>query len=230
MTQAVQAGKVSEKRVTSFIAQTYLLMSFGLLITAIVSTWVSTNLELLWRISTNLWIAFGLFILQIVIVVALSAKVMDLNAGAAALMFFFYAALTGLTISTIFLVYTQEQIASVFWITAGTFFISSLVGFVLKIDLAKTGGIIFMLLCGWSLAWLFSLIFSPNSSFNWTLNFIGIALFVGLTAWDAAAIKQMAQQLDDHPARGGLIVLGALKLYLDFINLFLLLLRASSRN
>ena len=230
MTQAVQAGKVSEKRVTSFIAQTYLLMSFGLLITAIVSTWVSTNLELLWKISTNLWIAFGLFILQIVIVVALSAKVMDLNAGAAALMFFFYAALTGLTISTIFLVYTQEQIASVFWITAGTFFISSLVGFVLKIDLAKTGGIIFMLLCGWSLAWLFSLIFSPNSSFNWTLNFLGIALFVGLTAWDAAAIKQMAQQLDDHPARGGLIVLGALKLYLDFINLFLLLLRASSRN
>jgi len=229
MAQAVQANTVSDSRVRSFIAQTYLLMSVGLLVTAIVSTWVSTNLQLLWKINSNLWIVFGLFILQIGIVIALSAKIMDLNAGAAALMFFLYAALTGLTISAIFLVYSSEQIASVFWITAGTFFISSLVGFIFKIDLAKTGGILFMLLAGWTLAWIFSLIFSPASSFNWTLNFIGIALFVGLTAWDAAAIKQMGQQLDTHPARGGLMVLGALKLYLDFINLFLLILRASSR-
>jgi FtsH-binding integral membrane protein len=103
------------------------------------------------------------------------------------------------------------------------------VGFVIKIDLAKTGGILFMLLCGWMLAWFFSFFFYPNSNFNWTLNFIGIALFVGLTAWDTAALKAMALQLDDHPARGGLMVLGALKLYLDFINLFLLMLRASNR-
>ena len=229
MTQAVQATTVSEPRIRSFIAQTYLLMSIGLLVTALVSTWVSTNLELLWKISTNPGIAFGLFILQIIIVVAISAKVMDLNAGVAALLFFFYAALTGLTISTIFLVYSSQQIASVFWITAGTFFVSSIAGFIFKIDLAKTGGILFMLLCGWSLAWIFSLIFSPASSFNWTLNFIGIALFVGLTAWDAAAIREMGQKLDSHPARGGLMVLGALKLYLDFINLFLLILRASNR-
>ncbi len=233
MAQAVQANQVntvSDSRVKSFIAQTYLLMSIGLLVTAVVSTWVSTNVELLWKVSTNPWIAFGLFMIQIVIVVALSAKIMDLSTGAAALLFFLYAALTGVTISTIFLLYSGEMIASVFWITAGTFFISSIAGFVFKIDLAKTGGIMFMLLAGWSLAWIFSLIFASNSTFNWTLNFIGIALFVGLTAWDAAAIKQMAQKLDSHPARGGLIVLGALKLYLDFINLFLLILRASSRN
>ncbi|NJN54558.1 MAG: Bax inhibitor-1/YccA family protein [Anaerolineae bacterium] len=148
---------------------------------------------------------------------------------AAALLFLVYAALTGLTLSTIFLVYSQAQISSVFWITAGTFLITSLVGFVIKIDLAKTGGILFMLLCGWSLAWIMSFIFWPDSNFNWTLNFVGIALFVGLTAWDTAALKVMAQQLDTHPARGGLMVLGALKLYLDFINLFLLLLRASNR-
>ena len=228
-TQAVRAGSVSESKVRSFIAQTYLLMAIGLLVTAIVSTWVTTNLSLLWKINTNPWIAFGLFIIQIVIVVALSAKVMDMSPGAAALLFFFYAALTGLTISSIFLVYSSQSIASVFWITAGTFFVSSVAGFVFKIDLAKTGGIMFMLLTGWTLAWFFSLLFSPGSSFNWTLNFIGIAIFVGLTAWDAAAIKQMAQQVDTHPARGGLIVLGALKLYLDFINLFLLILRAANR-
>ncbi|MCP4360618.1 MAG: Bax inhibitor-1/YccA family protein [Chloroflexi bacterium] len=227
--QAVQTGTVSEPRVLRFMAQIYLLMSVGLLITALVSTWVSTNPRLLLRLNTSPGLAFGLFIIQIVIVIALSAKIMDMNTGAAALLFFFYAALTGLTISFIFLIYTSEQISSVFWITAGTFFITSLVGFILKIDLAKTGGILFMLLCGWSLAWLFSIIFSPASNFNWTLNFIGIALFVGLTAWDTAALKKMGQQLDTHPARGGLIVLGALKLYLDFINLFLLLLRASSR-
>ena len=229
MTQAIQAGTVSEHRVQRFMAQIYFLMAIGLLITAIVSTWVSTNLDLLWKISTNPGIAFGLFILQIIIVVALSASVMRLNTGVAALLFLFYAALTGLTISTIFLIYTSEQISSVFWITAGTFFITSLVGFVIKIDLAKTGGILFMLLCGWTLAWFFSFFFYPSSNFNWTLNFIGIALFVGLTAWDTAALKTMAQQLDDHPSRGGLMVLGALKLYLDFINLFLLILRASNR-
>lgn len=229
MTQAVQVGAVSEKRVARFLAQIYLLMAAGLVVTALVSTWVTTNLELLWRISTNPWIAWGLFLLQIFIVVGLSAAVMRLNPGVAALLFFVYAALTGLTISTIFLIYSQAQIASVFWITAGTFLVTSIVGLVINIDLAKTGGILFMLLCGWSLAWLFSWLFWPDSNFNWTLNFLGIALFVGLTAWDTAALKTMAHQLDNHPARGGLMVLGALKLYLDFINLFLLLLRASSR-
>ncbi len=229
MAHSVQAAAVSDTRVARFMAQVYLLMAAGLVITALVSTWVGANLELLWRISTNPWIGWGLFLLQIFIVVALSASVMRLNPGVAALLFFVYAALTGFTISTIFLIYSQQQIASVFWITAGTFLVTSIVGFVIKIDLAKTGGILFMLLCGWSLAWIFSLIFWPDSNFNWTLNFFGIALFVGLTAWDTAALKAMAQQLDNHPARGGLMVLGALKLYLDFINLFLLLLRAANR-
>ncbi len=229
MARAVQTSTVSDTRVARFMAQVYLMMAAGLVITALVSTWVSTNLELLWRISTNPWIGWGLFLVQIFIVVALSAAVMRLNPGVAALLFFIYAALTGFTISTIFLIYSQQQIASVFWITAGTFLVTSIVGFVIKLDLAKSGGILFMLLCGWSLAWVFSLIFWPDSNFNWTLNFLGIALFVGLTAWDTAALKAMAQQLDDHPARGGLMVLGALKLYLDFINLFLLILRASNR-
>lgn len=230
MTQARQNSIVSDTRVARFMAQVYFMMSIGLLVTALVSTWVATNLQLLWRINTNPWIGFGLFIIQIILVVALSAKVMDMNVGAAAILFLLYAALTGLTISSIFLVYSNQQIASVFWITAGTFFVTSIVGFVIKIDLAKTGGILFMLLCGWTLAWFFSFFFWPNSNFNWGLNFLGIALFVGLTAWDTASLKQIAQQMDTHPARGGLIVIGALKLYLDFINLFLLILRASSRN
>lgn len=230
MARARQSSTIGDDRVARFMAQVYFMMAIGLLVTALVSTWVATDLKTLWRINTNPWIGFGLFIIQIVLVVALSARVMDMKPAVAAILFLIYAALTGLTISSIFLVYSNQQIASVFWITAGTFFVTSIVGFVIKLDLTKSGGILFMLLCGWSLAWLFSLLFWPTSNFNWSLNFLGIALFVGLTAWDTASMKQIAQQMDTHPARGGLIIIGALKLYLDFINLFLLILRASSRN
>ena len=222
-------GTVSEEKINRFLGQVYLVMAVGLVVTGVVSMWAADNLRFQWRLATNPWIAFGLFIVQIVVVVALSASVMRLSTAAAALLFLLYAGLTGLTLSSIFLVYAQEDISSVFWITAGTFFVTSLVALLLKRDLSGGGAVLLMLLLGWIIAWTFSIIFFPNSNFNWVLNFVGIALFVGLTAHDTQKIKQMGQQLDDHPARGGLMVLGALTLYLDFINLFLLLLRARSR-
>jgi FtsH-binding integral membrane protein len=153
---------------------------------------------------------------------------MRMSAGVAALLFFLYSALTGVTLSSIFVVYSKQDISSVFWIAAGTFFLTSLFGLVLKRDMSSAGNVLFMLLLGWVIAWAFSWLF-PWSNFNWALNYLGIALFVGLTAWDAQRLKQIGQQMDSHPARGGLVVLGALTLYLDFINLFLLLLRASRR-
>ena len=223
------APSISAARTNNFVAQVYLLMGLGLVVTALVSVAVSNNLNLLLRLNTNPWIAFGLFVVQIFLVVAISASVMRMSAGAAGLLFLIYSALTGLTISSIFLVYTSEQISSVFWITSGTFVITGLVGLVTKRDLSAAGNALFMLLLGWVIAWTFSLFF-PASNFNWFLNFAGIALFVGLTAYDSNKIRQIGEQIDQHPARGGLIVLGALTLYLDFINLFLLLLRASSRN
>lgn len=229
MTTHQAAGTVSESRVNSFLAQVYLLMAIGLVITALVATWVSTNLRFQYRLITSPGLAFGLFILQIIIVVGLSASVMRLSAGVAALLFLIYSALTGLTFSSLFLVYTNEQIASVFWVAAGMFLLMSLVGLLLKRDMSGAGGILLMLLLGWIVAWFFSTLFHL-SEINWLLTFVGIALFAGLTAWDTQRLKQMGQQLDSHPARGGLIVMGALSLYLDFINLFLLLLRASSRN
>lgn len=227
-TSTARPTVVPETRINTFLAQTYLLMSFGLLITGIVASWTASNLNLLLRLSTSPWIAFGLFIVQIAVVVALSAAALRLAPAMAGLLFILYAALTGLTISSIFLVYTQEQIASVFWISAGTFFITSLFGLVFKRDLSSSGNVLFMLLLGWTIAWLFSWLF-PYSNFNWVLTYIGIALFVGLTAYDSQRLKQIGQQLDSHPARGGLMVIGALTLYLDFINLFLLILRASRR-
>jgi FtsH-binding integral membrane protein len=229
MTQATAVGTVSEERINRFLAQVYLVMTLGLVVTGVVSMWAADNLRLQWRLATNPWIAFGLFIVQIIVVVALSAAAMRLSTGAAVLLFLLYAALTGLTLSTIFLVYAQEDISSVFWITAGTFFLTSLVGLLLKRDLSGGGTVLLMLLLGWVVAWTFSIIFFPDSNVNWVLNFVGIAIFVGLTAHDTQRLKQIGQQVDNHPARGGLAVVGALTLYLDFINLFLLLLRARSR-
>jgi FtsH-binding integral membrane protein len=210
------------------MAQVYLLMSVGMIVTALVATWVTGNLALQYTLLSSPMLAFGLFILQIIIVVALSASVMRLSPGVAALLFLVYAALTGLVISSIFLVYSQQQIASVFWVSAGMFLLMSLVGLFTKRDLSGAGGILLMLLLGWIVAWFFSALFNL-SNVNWALTFVGIALFAGLTAWDTQRLKQMGQQLDDHPAKGGLAVLGALTLYLDFINLFLLMLRASRR-
>ena len=228
MTSATAVAPIDGVRINRFLAQVYLVMSLGLLVTAVVSTWVSTNLELLIRINTSPWFAFGLFILQLIIVVSLSAAIMRLSPGVAFLLFLFYSALTGVTISSIFLIYAQEQISSIFWITAGTFFLTSMVGLVLKRDFSGGGNVLFMLLMGWIIAWFFSFLFNL-SNVNWLLTFVGIALFVALTAWDTQRLKQIGQQLDNHPAGNGLVVLGALTLYLDFINLFLLLLRAAGR-
>ena len=232
MAQAAVAP-ASETRVNTFLAQVYLLMFVGLAITGVVSLWVSTNLQFQVRLFTSPFLGWGLFILQIIVVVALGARVMSMSTGAAALLFLLYAALVGLTISSIFLLYSSQQIYSVFFITSATFLVTSVVGLVIKKDMSGAGHFLFMLLTGWVLAWLaswlFSWLFTPLTNINWALNYIGIAIFVGLTAWDTQQLKKIGQQIGSHPARGGLVVVGALKLYLDYINLFLLLLRASNR-
>ena len=228
MAQAATATPANEAKVNKFIAQVYLLMFVGLAVTGLISLWVSQSLQFQINLFTNPWLGWGLFILQIIIVVAFAASLMRLSTGAAALLFLFYAALTGLSLSSIFLLYSGEQIASVFFLTSGTFLISGLVGLLIKRDMSGAGNFLFMLLLGWTLAWILSWIF-PFSNFNWALNYIGIAIFVGLTAWDTQQLRKLGNQIGDRPARGSLVVIGALKLYLDYINLFLLMLRASRR-
>lgn len=234
MAQAAAVKPVSEARINTFLAQVYLLMFLGLAVTGVVSLWVSENLRFQFRLFTNPWLGWGLFILQIIVVAALAARVMSMSAGTATLLYLLYAALTGLTLSSIFLLYSNEQIYSVFFITSGTFLVTSVVGLVIKKDMSGSGHFLFMLLTGWLLAWLASWLFQwlfavDFTNVNWALNYIGIAIFVGLTAWDTQQLKKLGQQIGSHPARGGLVVIGALKMYLDYINLFLLLLRASNR-
>jgi FtsH-binding integral membrane protein len=228
------AAPAAETKVNTFLAKVYLLMFVGLAITGVVSYWVSTNTEFESRLATNPALGWGLFILQVILVHFISVRVMKIAPGAAALLFLLYAALTGLAISAIFLLYSTDQIYTVFIITSATFLVTGLIGMVIKKDMSGAGHFLFMLLTGWFLAWLASWLFSwltgeALTNINWALNFIGIAIFVALTAWDTNQLKKIGQQIDDHPHGGGLVVIGALKLYLDYINLFLLLLRARSR-
>jgi uncharacterized protein len=220
------APTISAVKFNRFLAGVYLVMAAGLVITALVATWVSTNEVLLLRIATSPWFAWTLFLIQIFIVVALSAAVMRLSPGVAFLLFLGYSALTGLTISTIFLYYSQSTIAYTFWVTAGMFLFASLVGFFIKRDLSGMGMFLLLALMGWIFASFFTWFFA-SPGLNQAMNFTGILLFAGLTVYDTQRLKIMASQLEGKQGMGGMMVLGALALYLDFINLFLLLLRTS---
>jgi len=229
MARATTMQAASEVRFNRFLAGVYLVMAVGLAVTALVSSWVSTNEALLFRLATSPWLAFGLFLLQIGIVVALSAAVTRLSPFAALLLFLGYAALTGVTISWIFIYYSQSTIAYTFWVTAGMFLFSSGVGFFIKRDLGGIGMFLLLALMGWMFAWILVWFFPFSPGLNQAMNFTGILLFAALTVWDTQRLKLLSAQLEGKRGMGGMIVVGALALYLDFINLFLLLLRTSRR-
>ena len=229
MAQAKATPVTSEARFNRFLALVYLVMAVGMAITAWVASSVYTNEDLMKRILFSPWFAFGLFMLQIVIVVWLSAAVMRMSPGLALLLFLIYSALTGLALSSIFIYYSQSQIAYTFWVAAGMFLFSSIVGFFIKGDLSGVGRFLMLALLGWLFGWIFVLFFPTSPGLNQVMNFSGILLFAGLTVWDTNRLRQLSTQLEGKQGMGGLVVIGALALYLDFINLFLLLLRTSRR-
>lgn len=229
MAQARIIPATSEVRFNRFLALVYLVMAVGMVITAWVATSVSTNQDLMKRILIDPWFAFGLFMLQIIVVVWLSAAVTRMAPGVALLLFLIYSALTGLALSSIFIYYSQSSIAYTFWVTAGMFFFGSIVGFFIRGDLSAVGRFLMLALLGWLFGWIFVLFFPLSPELNQLMNFTGILLFAGLTVWDTNRLKQLSTQLEGKQGMGGLVVIGALALYLDFINLFLLLLRTSRR-
>jgi FtsH-binding integral membrane protein len=210
-----------------YMAWIYLTMALGLAITAVVSQGVYANEDLMRRILFNPWFAFGLFMLQIFLVVAISAAVMRLSPGVAFLLFLLYSALTGVALSSIFIYYSQSTIFYTFWMAAGMFLFCSVVGLFIKRDLSGLGLFLLLALMGWTfglfLTWFFP--FAPG--LNQLINFTGILLFAALAVWDTQRLKVLTSQLEGSRSRGGIVVVGALALYLDFINLFLLLLRTS---
>jgi len=229
MTQARVIPATSAVRFNRFLAAVYLVMALGMAITALVASAVSQNPDLMKRILYYPWFTFGLFLLQIIVVVWLSAAVMRMKPAVALLLFLIYSALTGLALSSIFIYYSQTTIAYTFWVTAGMFLFGSIVGFFIKGDMSGVGRFLMLALLGWMFGWIFVLFFPLSTGLNQAMNFTGILLFAGLTVWDTNRLKQLSADLEGKQGMGGLVIIGALALYLDFINLFLLLLRTSRR-
>ena len=205
MAQAKAIPATSTVRFNRFLALVYLVMAAGMTITALVSSAVSTNEELMKRILFYPWFTFGLFILQIVVVVMLGAAVTRLSPGVAFLLFLLYAALTGLVISSIFIYYSQTTIAYTFWVTAGMFLFGSVVGLFIKGDMTNVGRFLMLVLLGW----IFVLFFPLSPGLNQAMNFTGILLFAGLTVWDTNRLKELSTQLEGKQGVGGLVVIGA---------------------
>ncbi|MBI3999022.1 MAG: Bax inhibitor-1/YccA family protein [Candidatus Omnitrophica bacterium] len=217
---------VSER---SFLSQVYFWMAMGLALTGVVAGWMAINPSLVVGLMRNTGFFVILALLQIGLVFWLSSQVMNLSLTTATVGFSIYATLNGVLFSSIFLVYTSASIASTFLITAGMFGAISLYGFATKRDLTSIGSYAFMGLIGVIIASVLNWFFK-SPAFYWIITYIGIAVFVGLTAYDTQKLKLIHQQgFSSGELMKKVALLGALTLYLDFINLFLLLLRVMGR-
>lgn len=220
--QAVEAPYSSELT-RKFLLNVYNWMAMGLAVTGLIAFGVAGS-QFSYTLASSPMLYFGLAIVQIGIVFGLSAAINKIPSGVAIGAFFLYSALTGLTFSIIFLVFTGASIASTFLICAGMFAAVSVFGYVTKRDLSKVGTYMFMALIGLIIASVVN-IFLQSSTLTWIMSIVGVIVFTGLTAYDTQKIKQMSQSTDFDSEQGKkAAVLGALALYLDFINLFMFLL------
>lgn len=224
MNQQISVAQ-QEQAIKSFLPRVYIWMTLGLLVTAAVAWTTATNDTLQNLIFGNGFVVIGLFIAQIALVIALSAAINKLSPPVALLIFFAYSALTGLVFSSIFLLYTGSSIAATFVATAGMFGVMSIVGLTTGMDLTRIGNIAFMALIGIIIASVIN-IFLASSVLSTIISIVGVLVFIALIARDSQRLKVMAAQVDVNSDQGQKAsILGALVLYLDFINLFLFLLR-----
>ncbi len=210
----------------TYMAQVYGWMTCGLLLTAFISWYAANTPAVMELVFANRVTFIGLIIAQLAVVFVLSGLVHKLSGAVATGLFMLYSALTGLTLASIFLAYTYASIASTFFITAGMFGVMSFWGYTTKRDLSKMGSILFMALIGLLLASLVNF-WLKSPALMWAITYIGVLVFVGLTAWDTQKLKAIGEQIDvrDKENLRRYSIMGALTLYLDFINLFLMLLR-----
>ena len=208
----------------ALMSKVYLWMTLALVVTGMTAYYVASTPAILYAIVSNQIAFWGLFIGELVLVFVLSSRIMSLSFVTASLMFVIYSIMNGVFFSFILLAYTEQSIATTFLITAGTFGAMSLFGFVTKRDLSTMGRILFMLLIGLLIATVVN-IFMKAEGLTLILNYAGVVIFVGLTAYDTQSIKQMLQEHGDKEGAEKIALLGSLSLYLDFINLFIYLLR-----
>ena len=211
------------ERVTAFLRKVYGWMSAGLAITALVALQVADSPAIVRSLVSNQLLFFGLILAELGLVFFLSARADRIAPGTATALFVAYAALNGVTLSFVLLAYTGESVASTFVVAAGMFGAMALFGSTTKRSLAGFGQFLYMGLIGVVLASLVG-IFWHNDAIQFVISAVGVLVFTGLAAWDAQRMKQMALAVPEGQA-GSFAIVGALALYLDFINLFLFLLR-----
>lgn len=214
----------------ALMRKVYVWMTLALVLTGITAYGVASSPGLMMTIFQTPAIMWGLIIAELAIVTAISAAINRLSLTTATLLFVLYSVLNGATFSLIFAVYTMSSIANVFFITAGTFGVMAAYGYFTKRDLSSWGKLLLMALIGLIIATLVNVFLVKSSGFDLILSYAGVLIFVGLTAYDTQKIKQMlAMQTDMGEGAQKVALLGALSLYLDFINLFLYLLRIFGR-
>jgi hypothetical protein len=217
------AAAATAERVTAFLRKVYGWMFVGLGVTAAVAVGVAGSPALVQAIFGNRILFFGLIIAELGLVFYLSARVNKLAPATASGLFLLYSALNGATLAMIFLAFTGTSIATTFFVTAGMFGALALYGSTTKRSLAGVGQFVFMGLIGVVLASLVGM-FVKSEGLQFVISIVGVIVFTGLTAWDAQRLKAMAVAVPEGQS-GSYAVVGALSLYLDFINLFLFMLR-----
>ena len=215
----------------ALMRKVYVWMTLALVITGFTAYGVASSPGIMSAIVANRALMWGMLIAEFALVFYVTARIDRLSLTTATMLFVLYSVLNGATLSVIFLAYTMQSIASVFFITAGTFAAMSLIGYFTKTDLSSLGKILMMALIGLIIATLVNVFLIKSGGFSLIISYVGVLIFVGLTAYDTQKIKMMLVQADDVTEEAQKIALmGSLSLYLDFINLFLYLLRIFGGN
>lgn len=203
----------------------YTWMTLALVLTGLTAYGVATSPGIMMALYSNSALMWGLVIAEFALVIGISAAINRLSLATATLMFVAYSVINGAMLSSIFMIYTAASIASVFFITAATFAVMALIGYTTKTDLTSVGKLLFMALIGLVIATIVNM-FIGSSTLTMICSYVGVLIFVGLTAYDSQKLKNMLMQAPDAgESSQKLALLGALTLYLDFINLFIYLLR-----
>lgn len=211
---------------TALFRSVYLWMTLALVITGFVAMYVAKSYALISMIAQNSIMFWGILIAELGLVMYMSARINRISFTTATLLFIAYSVLNGVTMSILFMVYTLSSIATTFFVTAGTFGAMALFGYVTKKDLTRIGSLCIMGVIGLIIASVVNL-FLQNSMMDMIISYVGVLLFVGLTAYDSQKIKQLlgGDDIEINETTQKIALMGALTLYLDFINLFIYLLR-----
>ena len=219
-----QEGKVA-LAFPALMRKVYVWMTLALIITGIAAYIVAHNESILMTLYSTPALLWGMVIGELVLVFVISGMIQRLSLTAATLLFVLYSAVNGVTLAPILMIYTGASVAKVFFITAGTFAAMAFVGYTTKKDLSSMGKLLFMALIGLIIATIVNL-FMKSSGLEMILSYVGVIIFIGLTAWDTQKIKRMLEMCPEPTEEAQKIaLLGSLSLYLDFINLFIYLLR-----